>query len=115
MKVSKSEIQQRQSSPSTTVFTYPSDLKELDVARIKVKGRNPYKEGTFFIEHKCHVLCYIIKGSGKVIINGEEFKVKAEDTITIPAGEKYFIEGNLDYIAACSPAYFKEQNEIVEL
>ena len=114
MKVSKSDVQLRKGSPSMSIYSYPSDLKELSVARIRVKGRHPHEKGSRFIEHKCNVLFYIIRGKGKVIVNSEEFLVKSEDTITIPAGIKYYIKGNLDYVVATSPAYSRDQNEVVE-
>jgi len=114
MKVSKKDIELRKGSPSMSIRSYPSDLKDLSIARIWVNGRHPHDSGAQFVEHKCNVLFYIIKGKGKVIINGKEFEVQAEDTITIPAGEKYYIKGNLDYVAATSPAYSRDQNEVVK-
>ena len=114
MKVSKSEVELRKGSPSMSIKSYPSDLKELSVARIWVNGRHPNEEGAQFIEHKCNVLIYVIKGEGKVIIDGQEFEVKAEETVTIPSGQKYYIIGNVDYIAATSPTYSREQNEVIK-
>jgi len=113
MKVAKSRAQKIKFSKSTTIFSYPSGSKSLSVARIKVNARHPQEDSTQFIEHECDVIFYVIQGSGKVVIEGRSYDLAAEDTITILKGKRYFVEGNLDYIASTSPAYSPNQNEIV--
>lgn len=99
---------------NTTVYSYPSGNASISIAKIIVSGRHPAGDGEHFIEEKCHVLFFILKGAGKVIVEGKRLDVKAEDAITINAGQKYYVEGNLEYLAATSPAYSPKQNRIVK-
>lgn len=113
MKVARDKVPPRQASSSTVVYSYPSGVKDLSIALIKVNGRHPHQKNAMFIEHGLTVLFYIIEGKGKVTIEKAMFEVQTGDTITIEKENKYFLEGNLVYIAATSPAYYKEQNEVV--
>jgi len=115
MKVSKSEVVKIDRSKSTTIFSYPQKTKAVSVVRIKVNGRHPQEDNLKFIEHDCHVLFYIINGKGKVVIEDVNYNLSSEDTITILPGRRYYIEGNLDYLAIVSPAYYREQNEKVKI
>lgn len=114
MKVPKSEATNIDFSSSTKIRSYSSHTKSLSVAQITVNGRHPKDKNTKFIGHDCHVIFYVIRGEGKVVIEGESYDLKSEDTITIPAGRQYYIVGDLDYLASTSPAYYPEQNEIVK-
>ncbi len=113
MKVAKLDSQHIEYSKSTSIYSYPSKLKSISVARIRVNGRHPQEDDTQFIEQKCDVVFYIIQGSGKVIIGDKSYDLIADDTISIPKGVKYYIEGSLDYIASTSPAYSPDQNQLV--
>ena len=113
MKVSKSDSHYIEYSKSTTVYSYPSGIKSLSVARIRVDGRHPQEADTQFVEQECDVIFYILSGTGEVVVEGRSYHVSKDDTITIPKGSKYYITGSLDYIASTSPAYSPEQNKIV--
>ena len=114
MKVTKQQSFLVKPNKNTTVYSYPSGNKTISVALIKVNWRHPDGEGEYFIETQCNVLFYLLKGKGKVIIENQIFELEPEDTISIDSGKKYYIEGNLEYLAATSPAYFPEQNRIVK-
>lgn len=114
MKITKKEALVIKSSKSTIVYSYPSSNKNISVALIKVNGRHPEKGDEFFIETKCHVLFYFLKGLGKVIIKNKVFRVKPTDTVTVKSGDKYYLEGDFTYLAFTSPAYSPDQNKIVK-
>lgn len=96
-----------------TIFNYPQKSKAVSVVRIKVHGRHPQQAKTQFIEHDCHVIFYVINGHGKVVVEDVSYDLSAEDTITILPGQRYYVEGEIDYLAIVSPSYYKEQNEVV--
>lgn len=114
MKITRKEAFVVKPNKNTVVYSYPSPNKNISVALIKVNGRHPANQGEFFIETKCHVLFYFLKGSGKVVIEDKTFKVKSSDTVIVKSGIKYYLEGKFEYIASTSPAYFPEQNKIVK-
>ena len=45
------------------------------------------------------------------MIDGESFEVIAGDALLINKNQKYSIEGSLEYLVCCTPAYYKEQHE----
>lgn len=63
---------------------------------------------------KCKELAYIIKGSGKVVVEGEERQFNEGDLILIGADEKYFWEGDFVMFIFCTPAWYPEQHKKVE-
>lgn len=113
MKTSKEEAITIIPNKNTTVLSYPSSNKFISVARIAVHGRHPAGKNEFFVEQKCHVLLYILKGVGKIMIEDKECRMAPEDVIIIDAGKKYYIAGDIEYMAATSPGYYPEQNIIV--
>ena len=60
---------------------------------------------------------YILRGKGRVTIEGEVREVKAGDGIAIPAGSKHHIEnfgtGNLVFLCCCVPAYSDEDTTLL--
>lgn len=96
---------------SAVIRNYPFSTNELSITNIEVKGRHPSDVTKQHIEHKLTLLCYVISGTGKFIVGGEEFEVTSGDAIFIKPDQKYYIEGNLKYLVSCTPAYYREQHE----
>ena len=113
MKITRKEAFIVKPNKNTIVYSYPSNNKNISVALIKVNGRHPENIGEYFIEMKCHVLFYFIKGFGKVVIKDQVYKITPHDTVIIKSGDKYYLEGKFEYLASTSPAYLPEQNKIV--
>ncbi len=59
-------------------------------------------------------MSYILKGSGKIEVEGVETKLGEGDLVLINKGEKYFFEGNLTMFGSCIPAWYPEQHKEVE-
>lgn len=113
MKVTKKEakfIKREQ----TVIYSYPPTSKAISVAFIEVKGRHPAGEKEQFIEHDLHVLFYITDGNGIITVEGEPYGLVKGDVLTVQPGKRYFVEGDLSYVVATSPAYYSDQNEIVK-
>jgi mannose-6-phosphate isomerase-like protein (cupin superfamily) len=112
MKVTKNEAKLIKRE-HTTVYSYPPTSKAISVAFIEVKERHPAGKKEQFIEHDLHVLFYIIDGSGTVTVENKPYELTKGDVLTVQPGQRYFIEGDLSYVATTSPAYYSDQNEVV--
>jgi len=62
--------------------------KDINGAVIELNGRYP-KEGRA-VNLKCKEMAYVIKGSCKLVLEGEETLLNEGDLILIKAGEKYY-------------------------
>ncbi len=93
------------------IYEYKFGYKEMSVAKMVVKGRFPKDESKFYLEHKCSFIIIVIKNTGRILFKNETINLKEGDSIFVPAGNKYAIEGNFEYITAVSPAYYPEQAE----
>lgn len=63
----------------------------------------------------CKELCYILDGTGKISKkNGEVIEFKKDDVILIENEEIYYWEGNCKIIMVCTPAWYKEQCELID-
>lgn len=99
-------------SEACTAIEYPMDDKDINGAVIELNGRYPEKNRV--VNLKCKELAYIFKGSGRVIVEGEEVKFGEGDLIFINPGEKYFWEGDFTMFVPCAPAWYPEQYKEVE-
>ncbi len=50
-------------------------------------------------------MAYIIKGSGKLVVEDQKIKLNEGDLVLIDKGEKCFWEGKLTMFGACAPAW----------
>lgn len=48
---------------------------------------------------------FIIRGSGKFVIEGKEEKVSVKDLVFVPKNTPYDIVGDMEYLLICSPEY----------
>jgi len=86
--------------------------KDINGAVIELNGRYPDKGRA--VNLKCKMLSYVIKGKGKIVVEGEEVNLREGDLILIEAGEKYFWQGDLKLFASSTPAWSPEQYKEVE-
>jgi mannose-6-phosphate isomerase class I len=114
MKLSKSNLDKVERE-TATIINFPFSTKQLSVTNIIVSGRHPADNQKWYIEHKLTLICYVIKGSGTFTVDKQIYEVSEGDAVQILPDQKYFIDGNLEYLVACSPAYYREQHEQVEL
>ena len=59
-------------------------------------------------------MAHVLKGSGKIVVEGKTFHVKEDDVVLIDVNERYFWEGNLKLGIPCTPAWTHSQHEIVD-
>jgi len=91
---------------------YPIKDKDISVALIELTGRYPNKG--IVLNEKCKELAYVIKGSGKLVVENKEVPVEEGDLVSIDPGEKYFWDGNLTLLIPCTPAWYPEQHKEIE-
>jgi len=99
-------------SEACAAIEYPMEDKDINGAVIELNGRYPAKCRAMNLESK--EMAYIIKGSGKVVVEGKEIKLSEQDLVLINPGEKFFWEGNMTIFMPCTPAWSYEQYKEVE-
>ena len=110
--ISKNQTKIFKNSENCTAIEYPAGDKDINGAVIELTGRYPIKGR--IVNLKCKELAYVIKGSGKIVVEGKEINLNEGDLILIEPGEKYFWEGNSKIFASCTPAWYLEQHKEVE-
>jgi mannose-6-phosphate isomerase-like protein (cupin superfamily) len=110
--VRKQEAKSYQNNGFCIAVEYSTGDKDISVALIELTGRYPSK-GTVLNE-RCKELAYVIKGSGKLVLNNKAFSLAEGDLVSISPGEKYFWDGNMTLLMPCAPAWYpKQHKEIV--
>jgi mannose-6-phosphate isomerase-like protein (cupin superfamily) len=110
--VHKAQTQKHSNNENCVVFEYPMDDKDINGAVAEITGRYPAMGQVTNL--KCKEMGYVIKGSGKVVIEGVEVTLNEGDVVVIEPGEKYYWEGNLTLFLPCAPAWYPEQHKQVE-
>lgn len=110
--IHKDQTKVYKNSDVCTAIEYSLDDKDINGAVVELNGRYPDKGRV--VNLKCKEMAYIIKGSGKVIAEGQEIKFKEEDLILIEPGEKYHWEGSFTMFVSCAPAWYPKQHKEVE-
>ncbi len=113
MKISlKHQAIEKSNSAACTVLEHQLNNDTLDMAIAKISGRYPDERRV--LNQQCDELAYVFAGSGKLVINHKEHALNAGDVVLIEAGEKYYWEGQMQLFLACTPAWKKEQHQIVD-
>jgi len=108
----KDQTEKFKNSENCLAIEYPSGDKDIDGAIIELTGRYPNKGRV--VNLKCKELAYVIKGSGKIVVEGKEINLKEGDLILLEPDEKYFWEGSLTIFASCTPAWSLDQHKEIE-
>jgi len=91
---------------------YPLADNDINGAIVEIAGRYPGVGRV--VNLKCKELAYIIKGSGKVVIENQEINLSEGDLLLIEPEEKYFWDGDLTMFVPCTPAWYPEQHKEVD-
>lgn len=110
--VSISQANIFQNSDNCKVYEYPLESKEINGALIEIKGR--YPDTGNVMNKVCKEIAFVVEGSGMVVVEGKEQKIKFGDSIFIEDNEKFHWVGNLTIYTVCSPAYYSEQHKEIE-
>jgi len=109
--VYRNQTKKFKNSQVCTAIEYPLGDKSINGAIIELNGRYPDKGRV--VNLKCKELAYVVKGSGKLVVEGEEVTLKEDDLAFIEPGEKYYWDGNMTMFTPCSPAWYPEQHKEV--
>jgi len=109
--IRKNQAKKFKNSDVCTAYEYPLNEREIDGAVVKIDGRYPSKGRV--TNEKCKEVCYIIEGSGKIVIEDKEIIIDKGDLVLIEAGEKYYWDGDLTMFVSCTPAWYPEQHKEV--
>lgn len=110
--VYKNQAKKFENSDVCTAIEYPLGDKDINGAIIKLSGR--YPDIGRVINLKCKELAFIIKGSGKIVVEDEETKLEKGDMVLIDSGEKYFWDGNMTIFTSCVPAWYLKQHKKIK-
>lgn len=110
--VKKDERVEFKNSDACTAYEYPFEDGDINGAVITLAGR--YPDAGRVRNNACKELVYIIHGSGKVVVEGNDTPLTTGDMILLLPGEKYYFEGELEMLMPCTPAWYPEQHEEVE-
>ena len=93
-------------------YEYNINDKDINYCIAEINGRFPTEKRA--VNRKCKEMAHILKGSGRIVVEGIEYLVKEDDVVLIYPNERYYWEGNLKLGIPCSPAWTHEQHEIVD-
>ncbi|OHA67130.1 MAG: hypothetical protein A3C82_02555 [Candidatus Wildermuthbacteria bacterium RIFCSPHIGHO2_02_FULL_47_12] len=110
--ISKDQATRFKNSESCIAIEYPIGDKDVNGAIIKLTGRYPDKGRV--VNLKCKELAYVIEGSGRITIEGQDSNLKEGDVVLIEPGEKYFWDWVLTIFVSCTPDWYPEQHKEVE-
>lgn len=99
-------------SETMIAYEYPQMDSNLHGAVVELAGRYPEKGRV--VNEKCYEIGYVIHGSGKLIVEGEEIDFVEGDQILIKPGQRYFWVANATMFMPCAPAWYPEQHREVE-
>lgn len=109
--IHKNQTKVFKNSQLCTAIEYPLGDRDINGAVIELSGRYPDKG--MVVNLKCKELAYVVKGSGKLVVEGKEVALQKGDLALIEPGEKYYWKGNITMFVPCTPAWYPEQHKEV--
>ncbi|MFA6376306.1 MAG: hypothetical protein WCX69_02785 [Candidatus Paceibacterota bacterium] len=110
--VKKSAAIYHKNEDTCIAFEYPMEFKDIDCATAEIAGRYPSKGVA--VNEISKMFVYVIAGSGKLNIDGNDIQLDEGDLACIEPGEKYYYNGIMKIFLPCTPAWNKEQYKIIE-
>ena len=93
-------------------YEYHIEDEDINYCIAEINGRFPTQGRA--VNSECKEMAHILRGSGKIVVEGKEYLVKEDDVVLINIGERYYWEGNLRLGIPCAPAWHPAQHHIVE-
>jgi len=109
--VHKNQAVEFKNSETCTALEYSLGDKDINGAVITLSGR--YPESGYVVNEVCKELVFVVRGQGKLTVEGKQFELFDGDQALILPGEKYFFEGDLEMFMPCIPAWYPEQHKEV--
>ena len=110
--IHKDQTEKIKNSNCCLAEEYQMADKNIGGTIIELTGRYPSKGRG--VNMQCKMLPYIIKGNGKIIVEGKEVNLNEGDLILIEPGERYYWQGDLKLFISSIPAWSPEQYKEVE-
>ena len=108
----KEQALQRNNSDLCVVTEFPMGDEMLNFAIVRVSGK--YPTSGHAVNRVCREMVYIHEGTGRVVVDGQEHRLKSGDLVLIEAGEKFSWDGNMQLHISCNPAFIVEQHQHVD-
>ena len=109
--VSKNHTTTHKNSESCIATEYSLGDSDIDFATVEIMGRYP-DEGRVMNQISKEA-CLILKGGGKIVIEGKETELHEGDVVLVESGEKYFWGGTMTIAVACTPPWSMGQHKKV--
>jgi len=100
-------------SKNSISLEYENNDPAINIAVVEISGRFPDRGR--MMNTVCKELIYIIDGEGKIFIEDNKIELKSGDSILVEPYEKYYWEGKLKVLPACTPAWNIEQVKMCEV
>ena len=110
--IRKNQTKEFKNSDQCLAIEYPLGDKDINGAVIKLNGRYPDKGRV--VNTVCKEMAYIIKGTGKLVVEGQDVNFSEGDLILIDKNEKYYWQGNFEIFTTCVPAWYPQQHKTVD-
>lgn len=110
--IKRSQTREFKNSEVCTAIEYPLGDKDINGAIIKLSGR--YPNNGRVVNARCKELAFIMRGSGKIVVEDKEVELHGGDLILIEPGEKYYWEGDMEMFVPCTPAWYPEQHKEIK-
>lgn len=108
----KNQTKEFKNSSTCTAIEYPLNDPTINGAVIIINGRYPEKGKAYNEVSK--EMVYVIKGSGKVVVENKEIILNEGDLVLIEPNEKFYWNGNMTLFMPCTPAWNPSQYKEVE-
>jgi len=93
-------------------YEYPLHDKEIDTALVEVVGKYPLSGSA--VNTVCKEVAYVLKGSGKIFVEGNEYSINEGTMVLIEPNEKFSWEGDFTLVISCAPAWYPEQHDLTD-
>lgn len=111
--IKKSEVFTSQENGTSRFHEYQFPFKNASLGVSEINGRYPTKG--YDVDEKVEASWYVEHGKATIFIAGQTYNLEAGDMIYVPAGEKFWIEGeNLRLVVCSSPMWTPEQHKHIE-
>ncbi len=94
--------------PTARAYEYPLLDPMLHGAVLEIKGRYPETERV--VNEAVTEICYVIAGSGNLVVEDEEVAFSEGDQLLIRPGERYYWDAHATLYMPCTPAWYPEQH-----
>lgn len=98
--------------PTNKTYEYNIEDKNISYCIIDIDGRFPKEKSV--VNRKCKEMAHVLSGSGILVVEGKEYQLKQDDVVLIDINEKYYWEGKMRLGLPSTPAWYREQHEIVD-